>query len=316
MAMTYHAPLRERTRGRWHGILTALGLAPKYLTGKHGPCPMCGGKDRWRFIDTNGDGTWICNQCGADSGIGLVMKFLGLPFKDAAQRIEGILGDVQIQASRPEREEGKTRAKVKAMWRQASPVRRGDPVDLWLRRRGVGLDVYPSSIRAGERVRYYDGRSADVFSDHPAMLAMVSDPDGAPVTIHRTYLSSDGEKASVDSPRKLFSAVTKGSAIRLATPSRIVGVAEGIENALAAARLFQVPTWAAICAKMLENFEPPAGVEAVTIFGDNDRNYVGQRATHTLAARLSSRGLSVEVQIPSEPGDDWNDVLLARSNVA
>jgi putative DNA primase/helicase len=313
MAMTHYVPLRERTRGRWHGILTTLGIDSKYLTGKNGPCPMCGGKDRWRFIDTNDDGTWICNNCGADSGVGLVMRFLGLPFNDAAQQIEAILGDAQTHASRPERDEGKIRAKVRAMWHQARPVRRGDPVDLWLRHRGVGLDVYPFAIRTGYHVRYYEGRSADVFSDHPAMLAMVSDPDGAPVTIHRTYLTHNGEKAAVDKPRKLFSSVTKGSAIRLAMPGRVLGVAEGIENGLAAARLFQVPTWAAICANMLENFEPPPDVERLMVFGDNDLNHVGQRAAHALAARLTRR-VDVEVKIPPEPGTDWNDVLLSPGN--
>jgi putative DNA primase/helicase len=274
---------------------------------------MCGGRDRWRFINTDGDGTWICNQCGADSGVVLVMKFLGLPFRDAARRIEAIIGDVETKSSRSKREEGKTRTKVRAIWSEAEPVRRGDPVDLWLRRRGVGLDVYPASIRTGHRVRYYDDRSADVFSDHPAMLALVTGPDGAPVTIHRTYLTLEGRKAPVEKPRKLFSAVMKGSAVRLTMPGSMLGVAEGIENALAAARLFQVPTWAATCANMLENFEPPPDVERLMVFGDNDLHHVGQRAAHAVAVRLAGR-IHVEVNIPLEPGTDWNDVLLSRGN--
>ena len=42
-------PIKERARGRWQGILPAIGVSSQYLTGKHGPCPMCGGKDRFRW---------------------------------------------------------------------------------------------------------------------------------------------------------------------------------------------------------------------------------------------------------------------------
>ena len=37
-----------------------------------GTCPMCGGKDRFRFDDKGGRGTWICSQCGAGDEIELV----------------------------------------------------------------------------------------------------------------------------------------------------------------------------------------------------------------------------------------------------
>ena len=39
-------PLRERCRGRWHGILPAIGIDRSYLTGKNGPCPLCPGGKR------------------------------------------------------------------------------------------------------------------------------------------------------------------------------------------------------------------------------------------------------------------------------
>ena len=59
-------PTKERARGRWREILPALGIDPCYLTGHNCPCPMCGGADRFRFIDRrgkDGDGMWVCNQC-------------------------------------------------------------------------------------------------------------------------------------------------------------------------------------------------------------------------------------------------------------
>ena len=48
--------VREVAQGRWRSILTVLGIDERALSGKHGPCPMCGGKDRFRFDDREGRG--------------------------------------------------------------------------------------------------------------------------------------------------------------------------------------------------------------------------------------------------------------------
>ncbi len=81
-------PLKDRARGRWLGILPALGIGESFLTGKHGPCPLCGGKDRWRWDNLEGRGTWICSKCGGGDGISLVMQKSGWEFREAARQIE------------------------------------------------------------------------------------------------------------------------------------------------------------------------------------------------------------------------------------
>ena len=75
--------------------------------------------------------------------------------------------------------------------------------------------------------------------------------------------------------------------------------------------MFKVRTWSTICAGMLKDFEPPAGVTTLIIYGDNDVNHVGQTAAHALAARMASR-MAVKVRIPDRVGSDWNDVLLEQ----
>ena len=56
--------------------MAALGI--EIGTGKHTSCPACGGKDRFRFDDKQGDGTFYCNQCGAGNGFQLIMNVLNM----------------------------------------------------------------------------------------------------------------------------------------------------------------------------------------------------------------------------------------------
>jgi putative DNA primase/helicase len=303
MAMT---PLQERARGRWHGILPAIGISENFLKRKNGPCPMCGGKDRWRFTDIDGKGTWYCNNCHGGNGIALVMKFTGLPFKEAALRIERVIGEAPASPPAPERSEQQKRDVLNALWRSSRPVCPDDPVDRWLHGRGVGMPTYPMCLRFGPRIRY----GGPPTSYHPAMLARVTDASGKPATIHKTYITTDGRKAPVGKPRMFCAAnVPPGGAVRLAMPGSVLGIAEGIETALAAMKMFTTPTWAALNAGGMERFEPPAETERLVIFADSDRNGVGQRAAYALAARLAGK-MQITVRIPEQPDTDWNDALL------
>jgi len=54
--------VKRQARNRWNELLVAAGIDPKVLRNNHGPCPGCGGKDRFRYDDKDGDGTFICSQ--------------------------------------------------------------------------------------------------------------------------------------------------------------------------------------------------------------------------------------------------------------
>jgi hypothetical protein len=84
--------VRERARGRWPSIFDALGI--EVGTGKHRPCPVCGGRDRFRCDNKNGSGSWFCNQCEphAGDGFALVMNVRGCDFPEALRLVAGILG--------------------------------------------------------------------------------------------------------------------------------------------------------------------------------------------------------------------------------
>jgi putative DNA primase/helicase len=307
--MVVAVPLRDRCRGRWFGILTALGVHSRYLVNRHGPCPICGGKDRFRWDDKEGDGTFYCNQCGAGSGVDLVMRFRDVAFVEAAPMIEQAMGDCRSEPARRQRSPADARAELNALWRASCPVRIGDHVDQWMRRRGVLLTAYPSCLRSHPELRH----SGPPVTMHPGMLAKVTDTTGRAVMLHRTFMTMDGAKAAVN-PVRMFCAgkVPSGSAVRLAPEGPVMGIAEGLETALATMQLFGTPCWAALNAGLLEKFRPPPMVKQLVIYGDNDANQVGQRAAWALAAKLSD-SIKVDVSIPARSDSDWNDVLTKES---
>jgi len=106
-----------------------------------------------------------------------------------------------------------------------------------------------------------------------------------------------------------------GGAVRLCQAEPDIGIAEGIETALAVHQATGMAVWAALSCTLLERFEPPVGTRHVAIWGDLDRMGVGKDSAQKLAERLSERGIAASLHFPpaSLLGDcksvDWLDVL-------
>lgn len=71
--------------GKWQSIFSSLGI--EVGNGKHCPCPVCGGKDRFRFDNKNGRGTYICNQCGSGDGLELIKNYYHCDAKEASNKV-------------------------------------------------------------------------------------------------------------------------------------------------------------------------------------------------------------------------------------
>lgn len=299
----------DRATGRWPGILKHFGLDDKTLSGDHCPCPVCGGKDRFRFDDKEGRGTYFCSHCGAGNGMDLLMKVTGMSFKEAATAVDGIVGKVPdgTKLARKKTAEDKREA-CKRIWLESVPVNVGDPVHLYLANRlGEVVKVDPSVIRYHPAMRYRKD-AGEGWETHPAMIARVQALDGSGTALWRTFLTADGRKANVASPKKGIGSMPDGSAVRLSAHSDTLGIAEGIETALCASKRFGVPVWSATCLNRLEAWIPPNGVKKVWVFGDNDTHSGGQIAAWRLCERLLKSGIEVIVRIPDAPGTDWADL--------
>lgn len=298
--------VREIAQGRWRSILSSLGMDERALSGKHTACPICGGKDRFRFDDKEGRGTYYCPTCKPGDGVQLAMAFTGLSFRDVAREIERIAGTVRPTQAKAERTDEDKLSALRRAFKESKPMQRGDEAYQYLAGRGLRLYDLPESVRLHPSMAYWDGGA--VLGKFATMLATVTDAAGRAVSLHRTYLQ-DAQKAPVPEPRKLMEGLPlAGAAIRLTPVSRTLGVAEGLETAIAAAQLFEVPTWSCISTSGIESFEPPQGVEHVIVFADHDANFAGQAAAYRAAHRLALKGIEVEVIIPPTAGD-WLDEL-------
>lgn len=199
--------------------------------------------------------------------------------------------------------------------REGSPLVPGDPATLYLKRRGFGgVWPLPECLRFHPKLDYW--HDGEKLGTYPAMVAPLTTNDGRMVALHRTYLTRDGRKADVPTVRKLTAASgpLAGSCISLFRPANgTLGIAEGIETALAAWLASGVPTVAAYSAGNLAAWRWPAGVRRIVIFADADE--AGRNAAEKLRQRVRAAGLSVNVMTPSEPGSDWCDVWAQRGAV-
>jgi putative DNA primase/helicase len=205
--------------------------------------------------------------------------------------------------------------RIARLWAQCVPLVPGDPVTLYLKRRGfAGVWPLPACLRLHRALPCWNGdEKIGVF---PAMVAPLVAPDGRVVALHRTYLAVDGRKADLTSPKKLTATAgpLTGACIPLHEPQRGVGgIAEGIETALAAWLASGLPTVAAYSAGNLAAWQWPVSVQRLAIFADNDR--AGREAADTLRARALSAGIGCEVLTPSDDGADWCDVWARRGAV-
>ena len=200
-----------------------------------------------------------------------------------------------------------------ALWAKTVSVTDGDPVSMYLRRRGLAGPV-PEHLRLHPRLTYWDGGDRGTW---PAMIAPLIRPDGVVLALLRTYLTADGSKAPVPTVKKLTGAAgpLAGACIPLHDPQHgVIGIAEGIETAQAAHLASGLSTVAAYCAGNLAAYTWPPGVRRIVVFADADP--AGAAAAQSLKARAMRAGLSVAVMTPSTPGADWCDVWAQRAAVA
>jgi phage/plasmid primase-like uncharacterized protein len=297
---------------------------------RYGPCPKCGGTDR--FAINSSKQIWNCRGCqrGGDV-ISLVQHLDACTFAAAVATLS--------RQDPPGRDIGKNAKPdlpnrvLKTRWRSCckSDVERarealaiwsaareaqGTPAWTYLFRRGVALEALPSRIN--EALRFHPNCP---WHDERRMCLVALWTDiisGEARAIHRRPITPEGENLG----HWRAWGPTAGCVIRLWPDdevSQALVLGEGVETVLAAATriahrgtLLQ-PAWAAGDAGHISAFPALPGVEALTLLVDADENGIGQCRAAECARRWTAAGRQVIRLTPRLVGADFNDLIEVGS---
>lgn len=295
--------ISDDMKGRWPALLPIF-VEPQYLTGKHTACPICqAGKDRFRFDDKEGRGTYFCAQCGSGDGFDLLMKTQGKSFAEIAKELEPHIGNAKVTPIQQSQNHSPAIAKIVG---NCQVVEAGDHVSAYLKNRGLTLKT--NTVRLAKNQPYF--RDRKVFKHYDAMVARITDATGSRNGLHITYLQ-DGQKAPVIPNRKILKAVESlnGSFILLGPIEPIMCIGEGIETTLAGMDIYECSGLATMNATLMQSVILPEAVKSVVILADNDASFTGQAAAYSLARRLVNEGRTVSVEVPEIRNSDFADLI-------
>ena len=306
--------------GHWSALLATLGIdiPPR---GQHGPCPVCGGENRFRLDDKGGRGTWFCNQCDPQSGDGLdlVKKVSGKGPADAARLVAGALGldHVAIHPDELERLRQQQQARTEAERQRAELQRRKaarraasimadhrQGVSPYLEAKGlhgVGVALSQHVIAVGEMTFPPGSLVVPLYTDFGSELVNVQliDEQG-----HKSYLAG-GQKAGAchriaGGPLVIVcEGYATGLSIHLATEATVY-CAMDAGNLLAVARL-------------VRGVDDPLQPCRVILCADNDANTPGNPGK--TKSGQAAAAIGARVALPAEAGD-WNDYHQAHGLTA
>ena len=281
-----------------------------------GPCPVCGGRDR--FAINVRKQVFNCRGCGGKGDvIALVQHFDDCQFTDAIATLVGDGGRANVApppkpaTSYKHQDERHNLILADATWRTATPL--GSEAVAYFAKRGIDINAVPDQggLRFYGRCPWGSGTTPCIIGRFTSVLG--NEPKG----IWRRPLT--GEKPIALGPMR-------DCVIRLWPDEAVeqgLVLGEGVETVLAAATrishrgtLLQ-PAWAAGGTGNIKKFPVLPSVEALTLLVDNDRpdrhdQRAGQDAAAKCAARWSAAGLGVIRLTPKALGADFNDVVLCH----
>jgi phage/plasmid primase-like uncharacterized protein len=284
-----------------------------------GPCPVCGGTDRFGVHVTKG--FFNCRGCkAAGDVIDLVRLLDGCDFLGAVEHLAGgIRRDRQAPAHPPparQRGDGADARRMldraEAIWREAVAID-GTPGAGYLAGRGIDIREVPDhgGLRFHPCTPWEDGTT-------PCVVARLIDAATCkPLGVWRRPI--DRRKPKAIGP-------ASGGVVKLWDDHAVIWgsgllvVGEGVETVLSAAVNIEhgdaplAPAWACCFAANLANFPIVPGVERLVILADNDEadkhgRCAGQEAAALCAERWADAGRRVTILTPPAIGTDFNDLV-------
>jgi putative DNA primase/helicase len=272
-----------------------------------GPCPVCGGRDR--FAVNPRKQVWNCRGCGKGGDvIELVRHLDGCEFNAAVELLTGEKGAAFDRAAarpdpaRPAKEkaeaaeyERRQHEKAAWLWSQRQPIN-GTIAEKYLHGRGITCLLPPTLGFLPPWKSQHSPAMIAAFALSDEIEPGVLAPPRAVKAVHLTLLKPDGSgKADVERPKRIVGSPGM-LPIVLAPVSDLGGLAivEGIEDALSVHEATELGAWAAGSAGHMPPLANviPYYVETVTIFAHHDK--AGQNGARGLAKQLRDVDVFIE----------------------
>jgi putative DNA primase/helicase len=233
--------------------------------------------------------------CSIGEAISEALKYLGPSWSATT-------APTRSQPAKPERDDAVRIDQALRIWSEVLPVR-GTLAEQYLAGRGIQVPDDDDVLGFHWHCPFGTRRA-------PALVALIQDiVTGEPIAIHRRELTPDATAAGP--PMSL--GPKSGGAIRLShSDGGDLAIGEGVETCLSGMMLGYGPTWSVIDAGGMTAFSVLDHVRRLTILVDHDVSGTGQRAAAACRDRWAAAGKAVRCAMPEEPGQDFNDVLLAE----
>ena len=296
--MTDRRRLERARTVRIEDEIARRGIRLKGRIDRCGPCPVCGGHDR--FAINVRKQCFICRGCGiAGDVIKLVQHLDNCAFVSAVETLIG--DDVRLQATPPANKqisddyEREQHRKAAWLWGQRQPITGSIAERGYLREgRKITCALPPTLAFLPARGKH-----------PPAMIAafgLCEEPEPGLIVppcnveaVHLTKLKPDGSgKADIREPKIIVG--SPGNLPIVIAPANdlfAIGVFEGIEDALTVHQTTGLGAWVAGAAGRMPALAEtlPGYIESVTICAHADK--AGQNGALALADALDRRGVEV-----------------------
>ncbi len=263
-----------------------------------GPCPACGGVDR--FSINVRKQVFNCRGCGAGGDVIALIQFLdGVGFLEAVE----ILSGEAIKRPTESADRADDVAKARRRWAEAIDPRR-TIVESYLIGRGLVLadEIAGEVIRFHPRCPWRDDDGA-VIAVRAMVCAMRDIRTDELMAVSCRRLSPQGEK--IGKPR--FRGAAAGAAIKLDADENVTNglhVCEGAETGIAGRMLDLRPMWALGSKGAIEAFPVLGGIDCLTILAEPD----AEAAVEKCARRWWEAGREVIIN-RSRIGKDLADAV-------
>jgi hypothetical protein len=322
---------------RRHGVLSRLKkIGAEYV----GPCPNCGGTDRFainpRKRGKNGKlGLFGCRVCreGGDA-IDLERFLSGTKFRDAVKDLNGapIAEEDPGEAAKRARKWAFLREVIEETVFGLRPIL-GSPGETYLRDERCIDTSLPIVRRTLETVAAVGWHPSVYFAQpdpsepfhelHGRRLGCIVGLMTDPATgerlgpISRTYLVRSKKIGKAKTLKRAEN--ERLGVVRIADvdAGRLLAVAEGLETAWALLEMGGVPVWSTGSDGIMRWLPVVDDVERLLIGADNDAHRPGERgaserAGRMLRARWLGAGRRADLLMPPGFKTDFNDVLMQR----